>query len=100
MVKAYAAHVSTLLKIPHIAFDDTEHAKFEHIMYVPFSDCIVTPSSFKKDFGKKHITFSGSMDMAYLHPEYYKANIKCLEDRKLKPKSFFLLRFVDWSASA
>lgn len=95
----YAAHASKLLRIPHIAFDDTEHAKFEHIMYVPFSDCILTPSSFRKNFGNKHITFRATMDMAYLHPKYYKPNIQYLEDLKLRPKSYFILRFVNWSAS-
>lgn len=96
---AYAAHVSKLIRAPHIVFDDTEHAKYEHMMYVPFSDCIITPSSFRKNFGVKHVTFNGSMDMAYLHPEYFKDNIKCLDDQKLKPKSYFLLRFVNWDAS-
>src|SRR4030065_2233793 len=61
---AYGAQVSKLLGIPHIAFDDTEHAKIEHLMYVPFTKCILTPDSFKRNFGNKHIRFTGSMDMA------------------------------------
>lgn len=96
---AYAAHVSKLLGRPHIAFDDTEHAKFEHIMYVPFTKCILTPNSFKKDFGAKHIRFAGSMDMAYLHSKYYESNIRYLEELQLKNKAYFLLRFVNWGAS-
>ncbi|MDP2365763.1 MAG: DUF354 domain-containing protein [Ignavibacteria bacterium] len=96
---AYAAHISKLLGKPHIAFDDTEHAKFEHIMYTPFSNCILTPLSFKKNFGKKHIKFIGSMDMAYLHPKYYRSDIKYLEELDLKGKTYFFLRFVNWQAS-
>ncbi len=96
---AYAAHTSKLLGIPHIAFDDTEHAKFEHLMYVPFTDCIITPKSFKKDFGSKHIRFHGTMDIAYLHPKYFQLNNKDLEEYKLENKTFFILRFVDWTAS-
>lgn len=96
---SYAAHASKLLGVPHIAFDDTEHAKFEHMMYVPFTKCILTPDSFKKDFGAKHIRFTGTMDMAYLHPKYFKPDIQYLEELKLKNKIYFLLRFVNWSAS-
>lgn len=96
---AYAAHVSKLLGKPHIAFDDTEHAKLEHLLYVPFTNCIITPDSFKKNFGEKHIRFTGSMDMAYLHPGYYKSNIQYLEELNLKDKAYFFLRFVSWGAS-
>jgi len=96
---AYAAHASKILGVPHIAFDDTEHAKFEHLMYVPFTKCILTPDSFKKNFGEKHLRFAGSMDMAYLHPKYYRSNIQYLEELQLKSKTYFLLRFVNWRAS-
>ncbi len=96
---SYAAHVSKLLGKPHISFDDTEHAKLEHLLYVPFTNCILTPDSFKKNFGIKHIRFAGSMDMAYLHPVYYKSNNQLIDDLKLKNKSYFFLRFVNWSAS-
>ncbi|HCY74444.1 MAG TPA: hypothetical protein DHV28_00855 [Ignavibacteriales bacterium] len=96
---AYAAHVAFLLGKPHIAFDDTEHAKFEHIMYVPFTKCILTPDSFKKDFGDKHIRFTGSMDVAYLHPKCYHPDINYLDKINLKNKIYFFLRFVKWGAS-
>ncbi|MBK9737119.1 MAG: DUF354 domain-containing protein [Saprospiraceae bacterium] len=56
---AYAAHVSKLLNKPHIAFDDTEHAKFEHLMYYPFSDAVLNPSCFGKKLGSKQIFFDG-----------------------------------------
>jgi predicted glycosyltransferase len=68
-------------------------------MYVPFTKCIITPDSFRKDFGEKHIKFAGSMDIAYLHPKYYKPNIKYLEELKLTDEKYFLLRFVNWGAS-
>lgn len=95
----YAAQISKILGKPHIAFDDTEHAQLEHLLYVPFTKCILTPTSFNKDFGKKHIKFAGSMDMAYLHPKYYKSNTRYLEELNLKGKKYFFLRFVNWEAS-
>ncbi len=96
---SYAAHAAKLLGIPHIAFDDTEHARLEHLLYVPFTKCILTPDSFKKDFGNKHIRFAGSMDMAYLHPKYFAPNNEYLKKSGLNNKTYFLLRFVSWSAS-
>src|ERR1035437_9797986 len=40
----YAAHVSWLMRKPHIAFDDTDHNVFEHLMYVAFTKAILTPA--------------------------------------------------------
>jgi len=96
---SYAAHASKLLGVPHIAFDDTEHAKLEHLLYVPFTKVILTPDSFKKNFGKKQIRFKGSMDIAYLHPDFFKPDTGYLEKINLMDKRYFLLRFVNWSAS-
>ena len=96
---SYAAHASIFLGVPHIAFDDTEHAKFEHMLYVPFTKCILTPDSFKRGFGKKHIRFSGSMDAAYLHPNYYNPDHQYLKELHLYGKRYFFLRFVNWQAS-
>lgn len=96
---AYAAHASKLLGVPHIAFDDTEHAKYEQLMYVPFTGCILSPETFRKNFGKRHIKFAATMDMAYLHPKYYRPDTEYLEKLQLKDKRYFLLRFVDWIAS-
>ena len=96
----YAAQASKLLGKPHIAFDDTEHAKFGHMLYVPFTDVICTPSCFQKDFGKKHIRFNGYMELCYLHPNYFKPNLEVLDELNLKKDDkFFVLRFVSWKAS-
>lgn len=95
----YLAHISKLLGKPHIAFDDTEHAEFEHLLYVPFTECILTPDSFRKNFGHKHIRFLASMDMAYLHPKYFDSDIRYLEEDGLKGKKYFFLRFVNWDAA-
>jgi uncharacterized protein len=51
-----AAHVAALLRSPYIALDDTEHARFEHMLYVPFTDAVLLPTSFKKDFGDRIIS--------------------------------------------
>jgi len=97
---SYAAHASFFLNKPHIAFDDTEHAKLEHALYMPFTDVVLTPIDFKKEFGKKQIKFDSTMDIAYLHPKYFCANDNVLKaiSREYEDK-LFLVRFVSWSAS-
>lgn len=97
---AYAAHVSKLLHKPHIAFDDTEHAKFEHLMYVPFTDVILTPSCFNKKLGRKQIFFNGYMELCYLNRKYFKPdnNIKKKMGLNLN-ENYAVIRFVSWGAS-
>jgi predicted glycosyltransferase len=96
----YAAHASFVLRKPHIAFDDTEHSKYEIFLYRPFTKVILNPQSFKKNFGKKQIRFKGFMELCYLHPKYFSPDNNILHQLKLiESESFVLLRFVSWTAS-
>ena len=95
----YAAHASFVLNKPHIAFDDTEHSRYEIFLYRPFTKVILNPQSFKTDFGKKQIRFRGFMELCYLHPKYFIPNHDILFQLKLKEaEPFILLRFVSWTA--
>jgi uncharacterized protein len=96
----YAAHASFILRKPHIAFDDTEHSKFEIFLYRPFTSVILTPESFKRDFGAKHIRFKGFMELCYLHPKYFTPDTTILSKLDLiDNQNYVLLRFVSWKAS-
>lgn len=96
----YAAQVSKLLNKPHIAFDDTEHAKFGHIMYKPFTDVIYTPVCFTKEMGKNQIKFNGYIELCALHPNYFTPNPNILKTLNLNEnEKFVVLRFVSWEAS-
>lgn len=97
---SYAAHTSKLMRKPHIALDDTEIAKFEHILYVPFTDFICTPYNFEKDFGEKQFRFKSFVEMTYLHPNYFEPDNSILKELGVsKTDKFFLFRFVSWHAS-
>ena len=96
----YAAHASFILRRPHIAFDDTEHSKFEIFLYRPFTKVILNPQWFKKNFGQKQIHFKGFMELCYLHPNYFSPDSNVLPDLGIKEtEPFILLRFVSWTAS-
>jgi predicted glycosyltransferase len=95
----YAAHASFILNKPHIAFDDTEHSQYEIFLYRPFTKVILNPQCFKKSFGRKQIRFNGFMELCYLHPNYFKPDIKILDILGLKDiDRFIIVRFVSWSA--
>lgn len=95
-----AAHVSKLLGKPCIIFEDTEHCVEQCILYKPFADAILTPSSFKKDLGRKHIKYDGCHELAYLHPHYFDPDISVLDELGLSAKdAFFVLRFAAFNAS-
>ncbi len=96
----YAAHVSRLMRKPHIVLDDTEHAKFELMMYPPFSDVILNPSCFHKTFSNKQLFFSSYMELFYLYPKYFTPDINIVKSYNITlEKPYFIVRFVSWNAS-
>jgi len=95
----YAAQVSWLMRKPHIAFTDTEHAKLGNYAFMPFTSTIITPNFFLDDLGKKHIKFNGFMEQCYLDKKYFtpKDVSKLLQLKK--DEKYIILRFVSWGAS-
>jgi len=96
----YMGHVAFLLKKPNIIIDDTEHAKFEHIMYKPFASTILTPACFYKDMGKKQIKFNSYTELFYLHKNYFCPNKNILDILGVNEnEKYAIIRFVSWGAS-
>jgi len=96
----YLAHVSVLMNKPHIAFDDTEHARLEQKLFLPFTKIVCTPNCFNRNIGSKQIRFNGYMELCSLHPEYFKPNIEVLNEIGVKEnENYIILRFISWNAS-
>jgi len=78
-----------------ITFDDTEHAKFELLIYPLFTDVLLNPKCFQKDLGSKQIRFDSYMEFSYLHPDFFKPNdsIRALLGIS-KSDKFVLFRFI------
>ena len=97
----YLAHLSKLIRKPHIGFTDTEHASITNWLSFPFSDVVCTPSCYKgKIDPKKHVMYNGYEELAYLHPNYFKPDPGVLDDLGLsKDDKFIIMRFVSWESS-
>lgn len=96
----YAAQVAWLLRKPHIAMDDTEHATLSRSMYAPFTKTILNPSFYKKKFSDKQIFFDSYTELFYLHPNYFTPDNSVLEKYKIdSSKPYFILRLIAWNAS-
>ena len=100
MTSIYAAHVAYLLRKPHVLLTDTEHAGWQHKLSFRFSTAILTPDSFFKKIGPKHVTYNSYHELAYLHPDLFNPDknlIKNISDKS--GDGYVLVRFVSWSAS-
>lgn len=93
------AQVSKLLGKPCFIFEDSEPTPIEHLLYFYFTDKILTPSCFRKNFGPKQLRYQGFHELAYLHPNYFRPDKEILKFMGVKPgEKFFILRFVGWHA--
>jgi len=95
-----AAHVSFLLKKPCISFEDTEHARGQIRLYLPFAATVCTPSCYRDDLGPKQIRYHGYHELAYLHPSRFTPNPSVLAELGLaEGDPYIIVRFVSWQAS-
>jgi len=95
-----AAHVARILGKPYVALDDTEHARWGHMLYVPFADAILTPACFRKSFGDKQVRFNGYAELQYLHPNRFTPDPAVLAELDLTSEDIFIVvRLVAWEAS-
>ena len=96
----YAAHVAFWMKKTHIAVDDTEHAKLEHLLYRPFTDVILSPSVYKGKKNKKQLFFDAYLELCYLHPNYFTPDCSVVKEIGIhEEEKYVVLRFVSWDAS-
>ena len=93
------AFVSYLFRVPHISFDDTEHAKLNKKLYVPITPLVISPSCFYDDLGSNHFRFNGYMELFYLHKNRFKPDKTVLKELNISEgETFTLFRFVSWEA--
>jgi predicted glycosyltransferase len=87
----YSAHVSRIIRKPHIAFSDTEIAGIVTKLTLPFTDKIYTSTSFYLDLGPKQERFNGYCELAYLHPKYFTPRKEIKKKYQLK-ENYIIMR--------
>jgi len=93
------AVVCWIFKVPHISFDDTEHAVLNRMLYLPFTPLVISPLSFYKNLGRNHFRFKGYMELFYLHEKSFQPDPKILGLINIaKNEIFTVFRFVSWEA--
>lgn len=96
---SYVAHMSTIFGLPHICFDDTEHAKLNRSLYLPFTDLVLNPESYLLDLGTKQYKFKGHMELFYLNEKYFRADKQIFSELGIPENMpYIFLRFVSWEA--
>ena len=99
VVGTFIAPVGRILRIPTVAFTDTEHARLTNSVTFPFIGTICTPSCYKDNIGDKQIKYEGYHELAYLHPNRFKPNPEVLREVGLSENErFFIIRFSSWQA--
>jgi predicted glycosyltransferase len=91
----YAAQVSGLIHKPHISMEDTENSYEQIIIYRPFTNVILTSTSFERKLGRKHIRYDGYHELAYLHPRYFTPDRSILKALRVHQRDHYVvIRFV------
>jgi len=95
----YAAFASFLTRKPHISMEDTGNPE-QVRLYLPFTEAVLTSTSFPFRYGQKQVFYKGYHELAYLHPTYFTPDKSVLKELGiLNGEHYFIVRFVSWSAS-
>lgn len=92
---------SAMAKIFHkksAIFPDSEVVKVTNRYVVPMCTKVVTPDSFRLDYGSKHYRIKGIFEDCYLSPHVFQADEAVIEKYGLK-RPYAVVRFVGWFAN-
>jgi len=96
----YSVVSGTFVKAKSIIMPDSEVVFLINHFAAPMADFIITPSTFSRDFGRKHHRLNGLFEESYLHPAHFHTDETVRETLGVsESERFFVLRFVAWHAS-
>lgn len=94
-----AAHVSRLLGIPNVVFQDTEVAGLVERFTAPFAEVVCTPAEFDREVPGQQLRYEGFHELAYLHPAHFEADPEPLLAAGIDPEEpFSVVRLVAMDA--
>jgi hypothetical protein len=96
----YAVLIKPFTKAKIIITPDSEVVWLTKKIVAPFSDIVITPDTFKLNFGKKHKRITGFFEECYLSPRMFLPDSKLVEKLGISVSlPYFILRFISWDAS-
>jgi len=91
----HSTFVAKIFNIKQISLADTE--KSLNLSFL--TQTILTATSFKKDFGEKHLRYKANIELFYLHPNWFKPNKTIFDFLNIdKNTPYAIVRFVSWNA--
>lgn len=84
-----------------VCFDDDDSAVQGMVLKinVKLADYVITPRCLTfENYGKKHHTYRGYQELAYLAPDVFAPSLQIVEKYSLKPYTYALLRMNDFKA--
>jgi len=86
-------HATYILRKPSVIFDDDIEYGIGFYPYKPFATRLVMPAHIPVR-GKNVVKYKGFKELAYLHPNYFKANEGSLQEYGLRPGEYVFVREV------
>lgn len=94
----YGTFLAKLSRIPAVIFPDSEIVWVTNKFVAPLATKIVTPLTFERSYGEKHIRIKGFFENCYLDPCIFTPLSSYEGSRNLK-KPYTVLRFIGWTAN-
>lgn len=92
--------VGFLTRVPRVVLEDTEHAKLQRAIGLPFATAIVTGDGYLKQHGRRQRKYRGVWPQAYLDPKYFTPQKDPLVQAGIDPdQPYIVLRTVAWEAA-
>jgi predicted glycosyltransferase len=86
-----AALLGFILRKKSLILTDDDPLHLENRIIKMFANTIITPSSFREYLGKKHIRKPIYKELAYLHPNHFKADPSIFNDLKINPDAKYVI---------
>jgi len=79
-IGSYAAHAGAITQTPVVNIFDSEPTEIDQLISRPFTNVLLTPSSFERNLGDKHYLFEGFKETAYLHPNQVQSSSEYIHE--------------------
>lgn len=94
------AQMGFLTGRPVVLLEDTEHARLQQRLSLPFATVVCTNAGYRRNWGPRHVRFAGIEHLAYLHPKYFTPDPEVRSRAGLSPdEPYIVLRLVSWEAA-